>query len=184
MATNKDIANEGTHKVLTDVMEKYHWELFEAKIRATIFMVTKVDKFGNHTGEPALKKSGQNVAATVRKANQRELKLGSGDIIVEVDEVAWNDLSVSQSIALFDHELCHIGLKRDKDGVIELTPDDRPKIRMIHHDVEVGIFFDVIARHGSHSLDLLNSNHLFVGVHKANEDYEEANEDLEIDTEE
>lgn len=181
MATNKDIANKTTHTMFMDVMEKYHRELFDNGLTVTIFMVTKVDKFGNRSGEPALKKSGQEVAATIRKANQRELKLGSGDIIVEVDEVAWDDLSVSQSVALFDHELCHIGLKLDKDGVIELTPDNRPKLQMIHHDVEVGVFFAVIERHGSNSLDLLNSNHLYVGAHKANEDYLEANEDFEDD---
>lgn len=184
MATNKDLANKTTNETCMNTMEKYHWELFDAEVEVTIFMVTKVDKFGNRTGEPALKKSGQNVAATVRKSNQRELKLGSGDIIIEVDEVAWDNLSVSQSIALFDHELCHVGLKKDKEGAIELTPDNRPKIKMIHHDVEVGIFYDVIVRHGSHSLDLLNSNHMFVGVHKAKEDYDETNKDPENDTEE
>lgn len=150
----KTIAGEKTHKLVLDVMKKYHYELFEAEISVTVFMAEKIDKEGNSVEEYALVKNGQSVAVQIRKANQRELGLGSGLLIIEIDSLRWDTMLLESQIALIDHELCHFRLKRDKKtGAIKLDGNDKPMLQGVHHDAEIGIFTDVIRRHGMLSID-------------------------------
>lgn len=68
------------------------------------------------------------------------------DAVVLVNHMAWGDLSVSQRVALVDHELSHLVPKMDADGVTLSHPDGRPILVLARHDVEE--FAAVIRRHG------------------------------------
>jgi len=149
----KDIANEKVHNQIYAVMEAYHTELKDLDIGVTAFFVTKVDKFGDPTHEQALKVHGLPAMATCRLANQRELRLGSERIIIEIDSVLWGDMDTDTKITMFDHELSHVEIKYNKDGEIALTPEDTPALRIRNHDAEVGVFLGVIRRHGTKAVD-------------------------------
>jgi hypothetical protein len=88
------------------------------------------------------------------------MKLGSGDLIIEVDSFLWDYVYTSEDkrIACLDHELCHVNLKLDKEDEIILTADCRPALKMIHHDKEIGIFYDIVRRHQRASLDFCMVN--------------------------
>ncbi len=156
----KEIANEKVHDQIYAVMDAYHIELKDLKIDVTAFFVTKVDKFGEPTHEQALKAHGLPAMATCRLANQRELRLGSGRVIIEIDSVLWGDMDTDTKITLFDHELSHIEIKYNKDGEITLTPEDTPALRIRNHDVEVGVFLGVVRRHGAKAVDYKLANQL------------------------
>ena len=150
----KTVASESIHQFMYDVMEKYHMELFGAEITVTIFMCEKVDKFGNSTHEPAIIRRGQRCDATIKKASPTDLGLGSGLLIMNIDALYWEDASDDDRIALIDHELCHFQLKRNaKTNEIELDGNDKPKLKAVPHDIEVGVFYDVIRRHGPDCAD-------------------------------
>lgn len=170
----KEIANEVLHAQIYDVMEKYHPELHEAEVKVTAFLVSEVTKTGEKIRDHALKLHGQPCVATIRKANQREMKLGSGDLIMEIDEHSWysddEDLDTATKISVLDHELEHVKLKKDKEGAIVLTPDNRPALRLRYHDAEIGIFFDIIKRHGKASMDFQTSNRLLLDIREVLDD--------------
>lgn len=153
----KTVASAETHNFVYQVMEKYHPELAEHGITVTVFMAEKVDKEGNSTKEPAIIVRGQACSAEIRKANQRELGLGSGLLIIEVDALEWDNMPEKTRIALMDHELCHFVLKKEKKtGMVKLDGNDKPMLQGVHHDREIGIFYDVIRRHRIISPDYMN----------------------------
>ena len=159
MAKLKDIASDQIHEMAYKVMEQYHPELHEAEVKVSIFMVTAVDKFGSSMKHAdAIMVRGIPALAVVKKATTREMKLGSGDFIIEIDSWKWNDeLDEQERISLLDHEITHINLKYDnKSGLPLATLDGRPELVIKKHDVQVGVFLEVIARHKKKSVDYQN----------------------------
>jgi len=156
MAKLKDIAGEPIHGMAYEVMKKYHPELHEAEVKMTIFMVTAVDKFGaSMKHADAITVRGIPALAMVKKATTKEMKLGSGDFIMEIDSWKWNnELDEAERVSLLDHEINHIMLKYDnKSGLPLATLMGRPELLMRKHDVEVGVFLRVIARHKKKAVD-------------------------------
>ena len=156
MAKLKDIASDQIHQMAYDVMEKYHPELHDAEVKVTVFMVTAVDKFGaSMMAADAITVRGIPALAVVKKATTKEMKLGSGDFIMEIDSWKWNnELEEAERISLMDHEITHINLKYDnKSGLPLATLMGRPELLMRKHDVEVGVFLEVISRHKRKAVD-------------------------------
>ena len=55
---------------------------------------------------------------------------------------------------MLDHELHHMEVKLDEEGVVIRDDLKRPKLKLRKHDVEVGWFALVAGRHGSNSLEI------------------------------
>ena len=60
-------------------------------------------------------KGGREVLAKIRKANPLELCLAGIDLVVLISEDHWNRHGEAWSLALLDHEFCHVEVK-EKDG--------------------------------------------------------------------
>ncbi|MEA3265430.1 MAG: putative metallopeptidase [Candidatus Fermentibacteria bacterium] len=169
MSAIREIADGKLHDIVYGVMSKYHPDLKSAGIKVTVFLVKFISRSGEILdNEPVLKSNGHGASATIRRASKSELQLGSGDVIIEIDSFVWREhLREKSRVALIDHELCHIGLRRNKNGKIRMNPNGRPAIELIHHDIEIGLFYDVVKRHGKDSIEIMLSNSMFVGIHKA-----------------
>ena len=80
-----------------------------------------------------------------------------------IDAKRWEELSGPQRDSLIDHELEHLEIRRSGGAIVR---DDlgRPKLRMIQHDVQLGMFHSNIRRHGKHSIDWQQIQQLIEGV--------------------
>lgn len=75
------------------------------------------------------------------------------DFVMILDNVFWESATAKEREILIFHELCHIELKRDKDGDVMLDDDTgRAKWKLRGHDVEE--FSRVVERYGAYSEDL------------------------------
>lgn len=146
-------ASEETHGVFAEAMERFHEELAEVEVTVQVLAVADLDSNGTHTGRHAVTHRGYPAAATVRRTTARERAMGARDVLVEVDELAWAGMDDAQRLALADHELQHLELKLDDEGRPTVGPDLRPVLTTRKHDAEVGVFYDVIERHGKASVD-------------------------------
>ena len=80
-----------------------------------------------------MKSKGREVLAKIKKASSLECFLTGLDVILLVNEPAWDRLSEPQRIALIDHEFCHVAVEDGKVGIVG-------------HDLEE--FIAVVERHG------------------------------------
>jgi hypothetical protein len=77
---------------------------------------------------------------------------GLADAEITLDADRWKELGRGKRIGLIDHELTHIELVYDDDG-LALDDNERPKLKLRKHDYEFGWFNEVVERHGNDSLE-------------------------------
>lgn len=135
--------------LIASCMEKYHPALNEAGVRvgARYAHAPRDEESGEPKG-PALKLHGYPCLATVKIVSHKDRVAGLPDAIIDVDGDRWDDLSDAQQRALIDHELTRLELALDEEGKPKLDDCHRPKLKMRQHDHEVGVFNDVVRRHG------------------------------------
>jgi hypothetical protein len=103
--------------------------------------------------EPALKHNGYKALAVIKANNLKQRAEGLCDCTLTIDAAFWDDASDEQKAALIDHELVHPVLLRDKEGRLKLDDAGRPKIKMRLHDAQLGIFYEVVERHGKAAIE-------------------------------
>ena len=128
--------------------------LVEAKVKIDfLFAYAEVGEDGESKGY-ALMKHGIRALGITRKMGIKDRVMGRGDAEVALDGDWWEDATPGRRKALLDHELHHIEVKLDEDGVVIRDDLKRPKLKLRKHDVEVGWFALVAGRHGSNSLEI------------------------------
>lgn len=146
-------------KASTDVMrtiqrmrEEYHQELHvEDEFNVTIDALFVFDE---EAGGPVLKHQGYGAAAVVKITNLKERTLGLADVLIEVDRYHWQTLTPAQRDALIDHELQHVELALDEEtGNPTFDALGRPKLQTRLHDAQIGVFHEVMRRHGTNSIE-------------------------------
>lgn len=138
------------------MMEKYHGPLRDAGVTTDlVFAEPRSDGEGVIAPEAcALKLHGYPVQAMV-KINSYKLRFkGHADAEILVDKQRWQELKDEEKDALIDHELEHLELKTDRDGLLVRDDLDRPKLRMRLHDWEHGWFDSIARRHGPQSQEV------------------------------
>lgn len=140
-------------EIAAEVCRKYHGELEAAGVRVDyLFAHAKTDKNGDPVGA-ALKLGGYHAAAIVRVVGLKDRVKGHGDAEVIVDGDRWDEWSEERKAAILDHELTHLELIVDEDGV---KRDDygRPRLRCRLHDRQFGWFDAVARRHGPDAVEV------------------------------
>lgn len=151
-------APDDVYALVADVMQQYHEDLAEAGVTVETLFALPSDRDISDDGEllrPLVAHHGYPAAAVVKVVSAKDRAAGNADARLVIDGHQWeSDWTDEQKVALLDHELTHLTLKRDKEG--NILPDDngRPKLKMRLHDVEVGTFTEVCRRHGDASIDL------------------------------
>jgi ABC-type branched-subunit amino acid transport system substrate-binding protein len=133
--------------VITNMQHEHHLDLDGVTVTA-LFV------FDLEATEPVLKHQGYPAAAVVRITPVRDRALGIADATVVIDRSTWLTLSQRQRDALVDHELTHLNRVLDEDTELPLTDAvDRPKLAMRRHDLQIGIFTEILERHGEASYE-------------------------------
>lgn len=138
------------------VMEQFpsYRELLEAKVKIDfLFAYAEVGEDGESKGH-ALTKHGIRCLGITRKIGLKDRTAGRGDAEVLLDGDWWKDETDARRRALLDHEMHHIMVRTDQDGVVLRDDLKRPKLKLRKHDVEVGWFAIVASRNGSNSLEI------------------------------
>lgn len=150
-----DNGSPATYKLLKTVMDTYHPELVEVNVSIGIVMVTAArNEAGEPTG-PAITKGGNPVAAQIRKtiAKQRLHMVEKRDALIEIDADQWAVMEDDHRLALLDHELTHIEIRRDENLAPVITDDLRPALKLKPDDFALTGFFEVIKRHRRAALE-------------------------------
>ncbi len=137
---------ESLNAYVTDALSTFHADLEMAEVTIEVLFAVS-DK------TPALKHHGQPALAIIKPMSQKDRAAGSADARLIVDEDRWEELTERQRNALLDHELQHLKLARAEDGSVKRDDCGRPKLKTRHHDMEIGIFEDVIERHKEHAIE-------------------------------
>jgi Putative phage metallopeptidase len=128
--------------------------IVEAKVEIDyMFAFAEVGEDGESRGH-ALTKHGIRALGITRKIGIKDRVMGRGDAEVCIDGDWWGEATPARRRALLDHELHHLEVKLDEDGVVIRDDLKRPKLKLRKHDVEVGWFALVAGRHGSNSLEI------------------------------
>ena len=128
--------------------------LLEAKVKIDfLFAYAEVGEDGESKGH-ALTKHGVRALGITRKLGLKDRVAGRGDAEVCLDGDWWKDETAARQKALLDHEMHHIEVRTDQDGVVLRDDLKRPKLKLRKHDVEVGWFAIVAGRHGSSSIEI------------------------------
>ena len=134
--------------------DRYHPQIRDAGVTITcLFAFPLTDENGDSKG-PALKFQGYPAQAVVKIIGLKERTDGRADAEIVVDGDNWPTLSDKEKDALIDHELEHLELKYDKDGLLVRDDLDRPKLIIRKHDVQAGWFDSIVRRHGRASPEL------------------------------
>lgn len=138
-------------QVVERMTDRYHPQLRDAKVTLSLLMAfPTLNENGDSTG-PALSHNGYPAQAVVKIIGLKERTDGRADAEIVIDGDNWPLLSSDQQDALIDHELEHLELKTDKDGLLVRDDLDRPKLKLRKHDVQAGWFDAIVRRHGRNS---------------------------------
>lgn len=143
---------EMAEKILEEFIS--YKDIIEAKVKIDyLFAFAECGEDGEAKGN-ALTKHGVRALGITRKIGIKDRVMGRGDAEVCLDGDWWEEATQERRRALLDHELHHLEVVKDEDGVVIRDDLKRPKLRLRKHDVEVGWFAIVAGRHGSASLEI------------------------------
>lgn len=133
------LAEHESHKLTLDAKVKIDF----------VFAFSELNDQGIET-KPALSKGGVKCNGICRKIPLKDRALDRGDVEISLDGRWWGEAGAAECRALLDHELHHIEVKTDENGICR---DDlqRPIIKLRKHDYEFGWFTIIAARHGKAS---------------------------------
>ncbi len=150
--------NKQVEKMALEIMEQFetHQPLIDAGVTIDyVFAYARRDDGGNIIGE-AIKHHGVKALGLCRKIKLKDRALGRADAEITLDGDWWATAPEPQQRALLDHELHHISVEIDSRGLVR---DDlqRPVIHLRKHDIEVGWFNVIAARHQLNSQERIQA---------------------------
>ena len=140
-----------------------HKPILDAKVRIDyLFAFPEKDDDGNYVGD-AIRHHGVKALGLTRKIPTKERAAGLGDAEVLLDGEWWADETTTdeQRAALLDHELHHLEVVKDEDGLVCLDNNDRPRLKLRMHSFEVGWFKEIAERHGAASQECIQAKMLW-----------------------
>lgn len=141
------------YKLAKQILEKHesHKPLLENKV--TIDLCWAFGEKDDHgiIISPAIMKVGRRCYGITRKLSLKDRSMGRGDAEIVLDYDYWSEAQGDVREALLDHELHHIAFRNKWDTL------SRPLLRLRQHDVEVGWFNIVAARHGKSSIEQIQA---------------------------
>jgi len=102
--------------------------------------------------EKARKSGDKLIAGKCSKVSDREFFLHGHDIIIEIAQDIYLGSTIANRQAVMDHELSHIGIKKDKDGFDAFDKNGRLKVFINQHDLQE--FVEIYERHGKYHEDI------------------------------
>ncbi len=136
--------------LLRRVMMKHHTDLDRAKINVLLVFVS------TDNDSPPLTKSGHPCAAICKVLSDHDRFTSHGmDAVIDVDAAHWQELTDKQRFALLDHELSHVVLATDSEGLTRRREDASVIAKLNPDDYMMTGFYAVIKRHGSDAVEAM-----------------------------
>lgn len=110
---------------------------------------------------PAITNGGYPAIGQCKVISLKDRSKGMGDVEIMLDQTAFMNMSSDQQDALIDHELNHIIILRDDDGLLKTDDLNRPRVTMRKHDYQMGWFTCIAQRHGAASPEVYQAKILF-----------------------
>jgi hypothetical protein len=139
------------YKLIDDVMHKYHRSLSDQSVTIHAVFAEKYD--GDGLQLPAIKFHGHDAAAKIQVTSLQDRARGLRDLKLTIDRYSWDRMTETRQIAMLDHELEHVEVKTDDDGIVVRDDLNRPKLRLKIHDWMLAGFASIIARHGEAAVE-------------------------------
>ncbi len=154
-------ADESVYRMADSLKSEFetHLRLIDCNVKIDfIFAYGKRDEEGNLQGN-AITHHGVRALGLAKKVSLKDRAMGRGDAEIQLDHDWWESAPDDQRRALLDHEMHHLTVKIDGRGVVR-DDLDRPVIQMRKHDVEVGWFKLIAARHGAASQERIQAKQI------------------------
>jgi hypothetical protein len=153
-STTYSLAEAEDCQHLRVVLESYHYELHNAKVKFGLIMASSED-------DHPVKSHGYPALACVKVVPLKDRLTKGYDAEILVDRHAWNEMGTQHKQAILDHELSHLRLvpETDKDSNLPYKTDDlgRPKLKLVNGDWNAGDgFAEVVKRHGKFAVEFTN----------------------------
>ena len=134
---------DAAYKLLDEVRDKWHEDMYGAKIALAYRKRLKRDKDG-------ILMLGRCVRVT-----DLQKEFIPFDFIIILNREVWQDTAFDKKkkTALLDHEMCHATLALDKHHDRKNDEKGRTVYRLRHHDIEE--FRSVVEHHGCYKADLV-----------------------------
>ena len=143
------------YSLFTEVLQQDEFtNLTKYEVKIALVAISVVPSENGMTMEYAISKEGNPVAAQIRLVTQRDRVLANYDAVIEYDSKLVDDFPEIKTKALFEHELCHLEVQFDKDGVVKTTVDGRAALKLIPDDFRITGFRSVIQKYGFDSVEL------------------------------
>lgn len=146
-------APDAINHSIDHVLQTWHPDLKEAGLRVAALFVYKLD---TETGTllPCLRLHGAPAAATIRRLSDREKANREFDVEITIDKAQWESFQPPSRLALLDHELTHVVLKKHpKTGILLKTEEGHVIVRLQQDDFTLTGFTGIVARHGTQALE-------------------------------
>ena len=154
MSVVYELVDDQTNQLIQSVLVKHHDELLAEKVTLQAVFACDIDE---ESGEElsTLKHHGYPALAKIQVTSYMDRVRGIPDAKLTIDRYGWKQHTKTRREACIDHELCHIVVARDKEGLVRRDDLSRPKLKMRIHDWELSGFAEVVTRHGEASIESL-----------------------------
>lgn len=146
------LADDACRTPFEIAIAKHHPELADKVNVAIIMVMPALGKDGKPTA-PAVSHAGSPAFATIQITSAKDHPICPHDAVIRVDEYKFDLMPIESQVALFDHELSHLELMRDKNGQLVSHDNGRPKIQSVPDDYALTGFFKVWQRHGKNAIE-------------------------------
>ncbi len=144
-------------EMLDEAKSRFHQELCNNDVTVGLLKAErKKRKDGTWTDGPVLAVRGHTCAATIQITSTKHRALGVPDAIITINWEWWGNHNNGLRLAMLDHELTHIEVELDGEGVGKRDDVDRPKLLTRYHDWEFGGFLSIVQRHGINAVEALS----------------------------
>ena len=124
-----------------------------------VWAMADLDKDGEKKGW-AIKHNGHQAYGLARKIGLKDRAKGHGDCEVLLDRDWWTTADDASRLAVLDHELHHFEIVTDENGATKTDDLGRPRLRLRHHDLDIGWFNCIAERHGAASVERKQAAHI------------------------
>ncbi len=125
-----------------------HKPLLDARVKIDfLFAFPDYDDATGDAKNDAIKYRGNKALGLCRILKLKDRAKGMGDAEILLDGDWFGGAAQEEARSLLDHELYHLAVKLNASGAAMTDDLNRPKLVMRRHDVEVGWFSKIAARH-------------------------------------
>lgn len=149
-----DQGGHEVHAMAREILADHHPELWiqggDEYVSLCILMAYRDDD----SDEPPVKHDGYPCAAVISVIPYKQRVDKRADAEIIIDQKKWVDFTEPQQRALLDHEITHLEIQVDEDGLVKTDDTGRPKLKLRNHDCQLGGFRAVAQRYGADAIEV------------------------------